>query len=115
MATQRPVGTRSTSTRSTSTQARAPGNGLGKSPANGPGKAPGKTPGRENAYARDLGADTAIWHTRGLQTNSRMRVPVAQRTPSNQLPPSSVPRLILWAVLIGLALVCFQAVKHMLR
>jgi hypothetical protein len=37
-----------------------------------------------------------------------------QRT-SRQLPPSPIPRLILWAVLIGLALVCFNAVKHMLR
>jgi len=111
MATQRPVGTRPTSTRSTSTQARAPGNSAG----NGPGKNPGTNPGRENAQPRDLGADTTIWHTRGLQTNSRMRVPVMQRTPSRQLPPSPVPRLILWTVLIGLALVCFQAVKHMLR
>ena len=99
MATQRPVGTRPTSKGSTSTQARAPG----------------KNPVRESSQARDLGADTTIWHTRGLQTNSRMRVPVMQRTPTRQLPPSPVPRLILWAVLIGLALVCFQAVKHMLR
>ena len=99
MATQRPVGTRPTSKGSTTTQARAPG----------------KNPGRENTQPRDLGADTAMWHTRGLQTNTRMRAPIAQRTPSRQLPPSPVPRLILWAVLIGLALVCFQAVKHMLR
>ena len=69
---------------------------------------------RNSAQWHDLGADTAIWHTRGLQTNTRMRVPVAQRTPSRQLPPSRVPKLMLWAVLIGIALVCFQAVKHML-
>ena len=88
-----------------------------------PGKAQGRashnatqTPTRGNrAEPFDLGADTAIWHTRGLQTNSRMRAPLAQRTPPRQLPPSPVPRLILWAVLIGLALVCFQAVRHMLR
>ena len=61
-----------------------------------------------------LSADTAIWNTRGLQTESRLRAPVARRTPSRQLPPSPVPRLILWAVLIGAALVCFQAVKHLL-
>ncbi|WP_019450985.1 hypothetical protein [Cupriavidus sp. BIS7] len=102
MATQRPVGKGPTSTRSTNTRSTQ-------------AAAPGKTPVREHAQARDLGADTMIWHTRGLQTNSRMRAPVAQRTPTSQLPPSPVPRLILWAVLIGLALVCFQAVKHMLR
>ena len=109
MATQRPVGTRSTSSSTskastststnTSTQARAPSS----------------QPRRETPQAVDLGADTTIWHTRGLQTNSRMRMPVMQRTPSRQLPPSPIPRLILWAVLIGLALVCFNAVKHMLR
>lgn len=96
MATQRPVGTRSTSTKA-------------------PVRATGKTPARDNTPRHDLGADTTIWHTRGLQTNSRIRAPLVQRTPQRQLPPSPVPRLILWAVLIGVALVCFHAVKQMLR
>jgi len=70
---------------------------------------------RDSAQGLDLAADTAIWHTRGLQTNSRMRAPVARRTAApRQLPPSPVPKLILWAVLIGVALVCFHAVKRML-
>ncbi|RZT32398.1 hypothetical protein [Cupriavidus agavae] len=63
----------------------------------------------------DAFPDTAIWHTRGLQASSRLRAPVARRTPSRQLPPSPLPRLMLWAVLIAVALVCFQAVKHMFR
>lgn len=69
---------------------------------------------RDRTQWQDLGADTAIWHTRGLQTNTRMRAPAPRRTPSQQLPPSQVPKLILWAVLIGIALVCFHAVKRML-
>ncbi|PLQ01174.1 hypothetical protein [Cupriavidus pauculus] len=93
MAMQRPGGTRPTTPRT--------------------GKPHTSTP-RDSAQWHDLGADTAIWHTRGLQANTRMRAPVAQRTPSRQLPPSPVPKLILWAVLIGIALVCFNAVKHML-
>lgn len=63
---------------------------------------------------QDLGADTAIWHTRGLQTNSRMRAPLVQRTPPTQLPPSIVPRLILWAVVIGVALVGCHYLKQVL-
>jgi hypothetical protein len=98
MATQRPGGTRPTTSH-------------GNAPRTNASK-PGAP--RQGAPWGDLNADTAIWHTRGLQTNTRMRVPVAQRTPPRQLPPSQVPKLILWALLIGVALVCFQAVKHML-
>lgn len=101
MATQRPGGTRPSTPR-TGTQSRTQSS------------KPRTSTSRDSAQWQDLGADTAIWHTRGLQTNTRMRAPVAQRTPSRQLPPSPVPRLILWAVLIGIALVCFQTVKHML-
>lgn len=100
MATQRPGGTRPSTPR-TGTQSGTPSK-------------PRTTAARDSAQWHDLGADTAIWHTRGLQTNTRMRAPVAQRTPPRQLPPSPVPKLILWAVLIGIALVCFQTVKHML-
>ncbi|GJG97169.1 hypothetical protein [Cupriavidus pauculus] len=97
MATQRPGGTRPTTSRTTKPQ----------------------TASKQGAKQKidrwgELGADTAVWHTRGLQTNTRMRAPVAQRTPPRQLPPSPVPKLILWAVLIGIALVCFQTVKHLL-
>ncbi|ADC45185.1 cobalamin biosynthesis Mg chelatase CobN [Cupriavidus metallidurans] len=113
MATQRPVGTRSTS-RSTSKASTSTSTSTSTNNSTQAG-APGSQPRRETPRAVDLGADTTIWHTRGLQTNSRMRMPVMQRTPSRQLPPSPIPRLILWAVLIGLALVCFNAVKHMLR
>lgn len=60
-------------------------------------------------------ADSLMWHTRGLQANSRMRVPATRRTPPRQLPPSPLPRLVLWAAVIAVALVCFQAVKHLLR
>ncbi|SDP63291.1 hypothetical protein SAMN04488595_11458 [Ralstonia sp. 25mfcol4.1] len=69
---------------------------------------------RDSAQWHDLGADTVIWHTRGLQSSTRMRAPAARRTPPQQLPPSQVPKLILWTVLIGIALVCFHAVKRML-
>lgn len=98
MATQRPGGTGPTAAQ------QRPPHGSAQS-----------APRKPAVPAPDLAADTAIWHTRGLQTNSRMRAPLVQRTPVRQLPPSPVPRLILWAVLIGIALVCFQTVKHMLR
>lgn len=93
MATQRPGGTRPTTSHHTAPRTSVP---------------------KQPPQWGDLNADTAIWHTRGLQTNTRMRVPVAQRTPPRQLPPSQVPKLILWALLVGAALVCFQAVKHLL-
>lgn len=91
MGTQRPAGTR---------------------PANKPSSS---TPARERTPVHDLGADTAIWHTRGLQTNSRMRVPLAQRTPPAQLPPSIVPRLILWALVLGVALVAWHFLRHVMH
>ncbi|MGO4305154.1 hypothetical protein [Cupriavidus sp. RAF12] len=102
MATQRPAGTR---------QAKAPTN----KPVKAPIQRPAATPAKDRAPLRDLGADTTIWHTRGLQTNSRMRIPLVQRTPPRQLPPSAVPRLILWAVLLGAALVLYHFGKQMLR
>nr|WP_315596818.1 hypothetical protein [uncultured Cupriavidus sp.] len=79
------------------------------------GTRPNQPSRKDSTPVHDLGADTAIWHTRGLQTNSRFRAPLAQRTPPRQLPPSQIPKLMLWALLIGIALVCFNAVKHMLR
>lgn len=101
MATQRPGSTRP----STSHLNAARGNHATRTNAPAKPAAP---------WQGELGVDTAIWHTRGLQSNTRMRAPVGQRTPPRQLPPSPLPRLMLWAVLIGVALVCFKAVKHLL-
>ncbi len=122
MATQRPGGARSTSaptkatTKATTTPTTKPTTTSNtRATATGTTATPRQTPPRkESTQLRDLGADTTIWHTRGLQTNSRLRMPLVQRTPQRQLPPSPLPRLMLWAVLIGTALVCFQAVKHLL-
>lgn len=118
MATQRPGGTRSTHS-----SPRAPGkapNGASSSAAGKSGARPAATardglPRKDSARERDLGADTTIWHTRGLQTNTRMRVPLVQRTPQRQLPPSPLPRLMRWAAVLAVALVCFEAVKHWLH
>ncbi|WP_454765114.1 hypothetical protein [Cupriavidus campinensis] len=79
-----------------------------------PTPAPMQKPAGDRAPVRDLGADTTIWHTRGLQTNSRMRVPLAQRTPPAQLPPSIVPRLILWAVVLGVALIGYHYLRKVI-
>lgn len=84
MGSQRPAGTRPATKPTTSTATHRP-------------------------IVQDLGADTAIWHTRGLQTNSRMR------TPPTQLPPSIVPRLMLWAVVIGVALIGYHFLKQVLH
>lgn len=89
MGSQRPAGTRPATKPTTSTATHRP-------------------------IVQDLGADTAIWHTRGLQTNSRMRAPLVQRTPPTQLPPSIVPRLMLWAVVIGVALIGYHFLKQVL-
>ncbi|REE87227.1 hypothetical protein C7418_5285 [Cupriavidus plantarum] len=62
----------------------------------------------------DLAADS-MWHTRGLQSNTRMRAPLARRTPPRQLPPSRLPRLLLWAVLLAVAGMLANAAMHMLR
>lgn len=56
-----------------------------------------------------------MWHTRGLQSNTRMRAPLARRTPPRQLPPSRLPRLLLWAVLLAVAGMLANAAMHMLR
>lgn len=111
MATQRPGGVRPpkpTTPTTPTTQATPAATSTSRA-----GKPHAATPRQSDAWS-DLGADTAIWHTRGLQSNTRMRAPMPRRTPPRQLPPSQVPRLMLWAMLIGVALVCFQAVRHML-
>ena len=61
-----------------------------------------------------LSADS-MWHTRGLQSNTRMRAPLARRTPPRELPPSRLPRLLLWAVLLAVAGMLANAAMHMLR
>lgn len=71
-------------------------------------------PGANRPSEIDLGADS-MWHTRGLQSNTRMRVPLARRTPPRQLPPSRLPRLLLWAVLLAVGGMLANAVMHMLR
>ncbi len=44
-----------------------------------------------------------------------MRAPLVQRTPPTQLPPSIVPRLMLWAVVIGVALIGYHFLKQVLH
>lgn len=63
---------------------------------------------------RDVGPDT-VWHTRGLQTPSRLRAPVpgARRTPRRQLPPSRVPRLLAWGLVLVMVATFVQAFLRM--
>lgn len=62
-----------------------------------------RPPSKESTVLRDIGPDT-LWHTRGLQDPSRLRrpLPTAQRTPRPQLPPSRVPHLLAWALVLAL-------------
>ncbi|WP_426990055.1 hypothetical protein ACKI2N_017550 [Cupriavidus sp. 30B13] len=63
---------------------------------------------------RDLGPDT-VWHTRGLHGHARPRAPLPRgaRSPRRQLPPSRVPRLLLWGLLLVLLAVLANAVLRM--
>ncbi|WP_051975087.1 hypothetical protein [Cupriavidus necator] len=76
----------------------------------------GKTrpPSKESTGLRDVGPDT-VWHTRGLQTPSRLRAPVpgARRTPRRQLPPSRVPRLLAWGLVLVMVATFVQAFLRM--
>lgn len=73
-------------------------------------------PARESTQVRDSGPDT-VWHTRGKHGHSRLQTPLppAARSPKRQLPPSPVPRLLMWALLLALAAAFVNAVRHMLH
>ncbi|WP_049796431.1 hypothetical protein [Cupriavidus necator] len=60
-------------------------------------------PRKESTLLRDIGPDT-IWPTRGLQSHSRLRrpLPPAQRTPRHPLPPSRVPHLLAWVLVLAM-------------
>lgn len=79
-----------------------------------PGVPPQKPPGKESTAVRDLGPDT-VWHTRGLHGHTRLRssLPPSARSPRRQLPPSRVPRLLLWGLLLVLLAVLANAVLNM--
>lgn len=102
MATQRPVG-KGQPQRQSSQQ-----------PNKQPNRQSSGQPGRESTEVRDLGAET-MWHTRGLQTNTRMRMTTSRRVPQRQLPPSRLPRLLLWGVLLAIAGMLANAAFQMLR
>ncbi|EHP39072.1 hypothetical protein OR16_33723 [Cupriavidus basilensis OR16] len=73
-----------------------------------------KPHGKESTALRDLGPDT-VWHTRGLHGRTRQRPsrPSSVRSPRPQLPPSRVPRLLLWGLLLVLLAVLANAVMNM--
>lgn len=69
---------------------------------------------KESTVLRDIGPDT-VWHTRGLQGHTRMRrpLPAAQRPPRRQLPPSRVPRLLMWALVLAMLAALANALLRM--
>ncbi|WP_455284484.1 hypothetical protein [Cupriavidus necator] len=69
---------------------------------------------KENTRRRDVEPDT-VWHTRGLHAPSRQRapLPVAQRSPRRQLPPSRVPRLLAWGLVLVMIATFVQAFLRM--
>lgn len=75
---------------------------------------PQKSNSKESTALRDLGPDT-VWHTRGLHGHTRPRAPLpsSARSPRRQLPPSRVPRLMLWGLLLVLLAVMANAVMNM--
>ncbi|MBB1632872.1 hypothetical protein [Cupriavidus sp. UME77] len=75
---------------------------------------PRKPQGKESTALRDLGPDT-VWHTRGLHGHARQRAPLpsSARSPQRQLPPSRVPRLLLWGLLLMVLAVLASAVMNM--
>ncbi|WP_059415934.1 hypothetical protein [Cupriavidus basilensis] len=75
---------------------------------------PPRPPAKESTAVRDLGPDT-VWHTRGLHGHTRLRAPLPRgaRSPQRQLPPSRVPRLLLWGLLLVLLAVLANAVSRM--
>ncbi|KJK22900.1 hypothetical protein UB46_19450 [Burkholderiaceae bacterium 16] len=93
MATQRPPG---------STGAQRPPSARRRQQG-APGVPPQKPPGKESTVVRDLGPET-VWHTRGLHGHTRLRSP---------LPPSRVPRRLLWGLLLVLLAVLANAVLNM--
>ncbi|MGO4326985.1 hypothetical protein AB4Z48_22840 [Cupriavidus sp. 2TAF22] len=109
MATQRPHGSSGTQP---STGARRPAGAQGPRPHMSHKAA--RPPGRESTAVRDLGPDT-VWHTRGLHGHTRLRTTTARtaRSPQRQLPPSRVPRLLLWTLLVLLLAVLANAVLRM--
>jgi hypothetical protein len=74
-----------------------------------------RPPSKDSTYLRDVGSDT-VWHTRGLQAHSRLRSPLppAMRTPRRQLPPSKVPRMLAWALMLVMLAVFANALLHMM-
>jgi len=76
----------------------------------------GKTrpPTKESTQIRDVGPETE-WHTRGLQGGTRSRQPMtaAQRTPRRQLPPSRVPRLLAWGLVLAVMAIVANALLRM--
>ncbi|WP_454723317.1 MULTISPECIES: hypothetical protein [Cupriavidus] len=109
MATQPPSGNRGVR--------RSPGTS-GESGKSGTSGKPGtwrQPPPRENTTVRDPGPDT-VWHTRGRHhghTRLRAPLPRSARSPQRQLPPSRVPRLLLWGLLLVLLAVLASAVARM--
>lgn len=77
-------------------------------------QSPRKPQGKEGTALRDLGPDT-VWHTRGLHGHTRQRAPLpsSARSPRRQLPPSRVPRLLLWGLLLMVLAVMASAVMNM--
>jgi hypothetical protein len=71
-------------------------------------------PTKESTHVRDVGPDT-VWHTRGMQGHTRMRMPLpaSARSPRRDLPPSRVPRLLAWALALAvLALAANVILRH---
>jgi len=74
--------------------------GARKSPPQ-PHKSASSSPARGGIRERDLDPDT-VWHTRGAPAHGGS--PGTARTTRKALPPSKVPRMLLWALLLALAL-----------
>ncbi len=73
-------------------------------------------PPKESTQLRDVGPDT-VWHTRGLPGHTRLRAPLppSARSPRRQLPPSRVPRLLMWGLMLVLLAVFINAVRRMMH
>jgi hypothetical protein len=73
-----------------------------------------RPPTKESTVLRDVGPDT-VWHTRGAQSHAELRQPLtaAQRTPRRQLPPSRVPRLLAWALVLAMLAALANALLRM--
>lgn len=114
MATQRPVG-RGQSRQQSPQQSQQQSQQSQQSRTPRPLVRPSQpAPARRGADLHEPTGDT-IWHTRGLQTNTRMRMTMPRRVPPRQLPPSRLPRLLLWGILLAIASMLANAVFHMLR